>query len=86
MAKAVFLLCATTSIVCALLLLRAYRATASRLLLWSALCFVGLALNNGLLVVDRLLLPDTVDLSLWRQVPALIGIGLLLYGLVWDAE
>ena len=86
MAKAVFLLCATTSIVCAVLLLRAYRATASRLLLWSALCFIGLALNNGLLVVDRLLLPDTVDLSLWRQVPALIGIGLLLYGLVWDAE
>ena len=86
MAKAVFLLCATTSIVCAVLLLRAYRATASRLLLWSALCFIGLALNNGLLVVDRLLLSDTVDLSLWRQVPALIGIGLLLYGLVWDAE
>lgn len=86
MAKAVFLLCATTSVVCAMLLLRAYRATASRLLLWSALCFMGLALNNGLLVIDRVLLPDTVDLSLWRQVPALAGIGLLLYGLVWDAE
>lgn len=85
MAKAVFLLCALTSAVCAVLLLRAYRGSRSRLLLWSALCFAGLALNNGLLVVDRLILPD-VDLSLWRQLPAFAGIALLLYGLVWDEQ
>lgn len=86
MAKAVFLLCALTSLICAVLLLRSYRRTANRLLLWSGLCFVGLALNNGLLVVDRVLLPDSVDLSAWRQVPALVGVAVLLYGLVWDAE
>ena len=86
MAKAVFLLCALTSLACAVLLLRAYGRTHSRLLLWSGLCFIGLALNNGMLVIDRILLPDTVDLSLWRQVAALAGISLLLYGLVWDAE
>lgn len=85
MAKAVFLLCALTSLACAVLLLRAYGRRRSRLLLWSGLCFVGLALNNGLLVVDRLILPQ-VDLSVWRQVPATAGIALLLYGLVWDAE
>ena len=85
MAKAVFLLCALTSLACAVLLLRGYRRNASRLLLWSGLCFVGLALNNGLLVLDRVVLPD-VDLSTWRQVPALAGVGLLLYGLVWDAD
>ena len=85
MAKAVFLLCALTSLVCAVLLFRAYRGSRSRLLLWSALCFVGLALNNGLLVVDRIILPD-VDLALWRQVPAFAGIAVLLYGLVWDVE
>lgn len=85
MAKAVFLLCALTSLACAALLLRAYGRRRSRLLLWSGLCFVGLALNNGLLVVDRLILPE-VDLSLWRQVPALGGIALLVWGLVWDAE
>lgn len=85
MAKAVFLLCALTSLACVVLLLRAHRKSRSRLLLWSALCFVGLAMNNGLLVVDRIVLPD-VDLSLWRQVPALIGIAVLLYGLVWDAD
>lgn len=85
MAKAVFLLCALTSVTCAVLLLRAYGRSRTRLLLWSGLCFVGLALNNGLLVVDRLILP-AVDLSVWRQVPATAGIALLLYGLVWEAE
>lgn len=85
MAKAVFLLCALTSLACALLLWRAYRRSGSRLLLWSGLCFIGLALNNGLLVVDRLVLPN-VDLSVWRQVPAVAGVAVLLYGLVWDAD
>ncbi len=85
MAKAVFLLCALTSLVCALLLWRAYRRSSSRLLLWSSLCFAGLALNNGLLVVDRIVLPN-VDLSVWRQVPAVVGVAVLLFGLVWDAD
>jgi hypothetical protein len=85
MAKAVYLLCALTSLACATLLLRGYASRRSRLLLWSGLCFVALALNNGLLVVDRLVLPE-VDLSVWRQVPAVGGMALLVWGLVWDAE
>lgn len=85
MAKAVFLLCALTSLACAALLLRAYARRRTRLLLWSGLCFAALALNNGLLVVDRVILPE-VDLSLWRQVPAVFGIALLVWGLVWDAD
>jgi ABC-type enterochelin transport system permease subunit len=85
MAKAVFLLCALTSLACAALLLRAYARRHSRLLLWSGLCFVGLALNNGLLVIDRVILPDA-NLSVVRQIPAVGGIALLLWGLVWDAE
>ena len=86
MAKAVFLLCALTSLLCAVLLARGYGRSGSRLLLWSGLCFVGLAINNGMLVVDRILLPNDVDLSVWRQIPALAGVALLLYGLVWDAD
>ena len=85
MAKAVFVLCALTSASCALLLLRGYRRSRARLLLWSGLCFVGLALNNALLVVDRIVLPD-IDLSIWRQIPTAVGILLLIFGLVWDAE
>lgn len=83
MVETVYLLCAATSAVCALLLLRAHRRTGTPLLLWSGLCFVGLALNNAMLVIDLIVLPD-VDLSTWRLVPALAGVALLVYGLVWD--
>ena len=85
MAEAVYLLCAATSSLCAVLLVRAYARTGTRLLLWSGLCFTGLALNNALLVVDLILVPDT-DLSTWRLVPAVLGVALLLYGLIWEAE
>lgn len=81
----VYLLCAATSTVCALLLIRGYRRSRSRLLLWSAVCFVGLALNNLLLLIDLGVVP-WVDLSLWRIVPAVIGAGALLYALVWEAR
>ena len=86
MAEAVYILCAVTSFACAFLLIRGYMRTGARLLLWSSCCFVGLFLNNAVLFIDRVLLPATVDLSLWRNVPAVAGIALLLYGLVWEAE
>ena len=85
MAEVVYLLCALTGVVCAALLLRAHARTGTRLLLWSGLCFVGLALNNFVLVIDLLVVPD-IDLATWRLVPAVAGITLLLYGLVWDVE
>lgn len=83
MATIVYALCALTSVACAVLLLRGYRSTGARLLLWSGLCFAGLAVNNVLLFVDMRVVPS-MDLSLWRTFPALLGVGLLLYGLVWD--
>jgi uncharacterized protein DUF5985 len=85
MAETVYLLCAATSSLCAVLLLRGYGRTRTRLLFWSGLCFVGLAVNNALLVVDLMVVPD-VDLSTWRTVPAVFGLGLLLYGLTWESE
>lgn len=85
MAAIVYILCALTSLTCAVLLLRAYRSSGVRLLLWSGLCFIGLALNNALLFVDRRILPDT-DLYVVRSLPALAGLIILLYGLVWDSE
>ena len=85
MAEAVYLLCAATSSLCAVLLLRAYARTRTRLLLWSGLCFTGLALNNTVLVVDLIVVPD-IDLSTWRLVPAVVGVALLLYGLIWESE
>jgi len=85
MAMAIYLLCALTSLKCAILLFRGYGRSRGRLLLWSAICFSGLFLNNLLLVVDVRTGPAT-DLSVWRSLPALLGIAALLYGLVWDSD
>jgi hypothetical protein len=85
MAETVYLLCAATSTLCAVLLFRGYGRTRTRLLFWSALCFLFLAVNNAMLVIDLIVVPD-VDLSTWRTVPAVVGFGVLLYGLVWEAE
>jgi energy-converting hydrogenase Eha subunit G len=83
LATAIYILCALTSIICAALLLRGWSQTRARLLFWSALCFIGLALNNILLILDLTVLPD-VDLELWRTLPALVGVSLLVYGLIWE--
>jgi hypothetical protein len=82
---AILVLCALTSLACAVLLLRGWRRSRHRLLLWSGLCFTGLAANNALLVIDERFTP-TRDLSLLRTLPALVGVALLLYGFVWDAD
>jgi hypothetical protein len=85
MAAIIYSLCALTALLCAVLLLHAYWRGGYRLLLWSGLCFAGLTLNNGLLVVDKIVLPTT-DLSTWRSAVALAAMTVLLYGLIWDAE
>ncbi len=85
MGTVIYALCALTSLLCALLLARGYRRSRVRLLLWSSLCFAGLALNNVLLFIDLRVVPD-VDLSVWRSLPALAGLLVLVYGLVWDAR
>ena len=85
MASIIYSLCAITALLCAYLLLKAYRRGRQRLLLWSGLCFVGLTFNNLTLVVDKLVVPD-VDLSIWRTLIALVAMTVLLYGLIWGAE
>ena len=85
MSGIIYSLCAVTAAVCAWMLLNGYRSQKYRLLLWSGLCFVGLTLNNLLLVLDKVVLPE-VDLSLWRLSVALIAMTILLYGLIWDRE
>ena len=85
MAELVYVLCAATSIACAVLLLMGYQRSRTRLLFWSGLCFVGLALNNVVLFVDLVLVPS-VDLSLVRSGTALVGMLVLLFGLVWEAR
>jgi hypothetical protein len=81
----VYILCAATSTLCAILLMRGYRQSRARLLLWSSACFIGLALNNLLLVID-VRAGAALDLSVWRMVPAVFGGGALLYALIWETR
>lgn len=85
MPEFIFGLCAITALLCMYMLLRSYKKKGTRLLLWSGLCFAGLAINNILLVVDRLIGPS-IDLSTVRLIPAVLGIGLLLYGLILEND
>jgi hydrogenase/urease accessory protein HupE len=81
----IYSLCALAAALCAYLLLQSYRRGRYRLLLWSGLCFAGLAINNALLVLDKVILPD-VDLAVPRTLVALLAMMILLYGLIWDTE
>ena len=83
MGFAVYLLCSLTSLGCAVVLMRAYFKNRTRLLLWSSLCFVGIAVNNILLSVDFALGPS-YDLSTVRAVAGMLGMGVMMYGLIWD--
>jgi hypothetical protein len=84
MEPAVYILCTATALACAVLLLRGYRRTGVRLLLWTGLFFLLLTLENGLLFVDRILVPSRLDLTLVRASTALIAVVVLLYGLIWE--
>jgi len=86
MSAIIYSLCALTALGCAFLLLRGYRRSRYRLLLWSGLCFAGLTVNNLLLVIDKVALPPEQDLSLARTTVALISMIILLFGLIWDSD
>ena len=85
MAETIYILCALTSLGCALLLWRSFRRTRARLLFWSGLCFAGLFLNNLLLFVDLVVAPN-VDLAVPRALVALATLALFIYGLIFDAS
>jgi hypothetical protein len=81
----IYVLCMAASVVCAVLLARTYARTRSRLLLWTALSFTLLALNNLLLVLDMLVFRD-IDLWPARAITFQGAMILLLYGFVWEAD
>jgi hypothetical protein len=85
MAGLFYTLCALTALFCTCLLLRAYFRTRYKLLLWGGLCFLGLTLNNGLLVIDKHGFTD-MNLFTWRLLLALASMLVLLYGIIWDKE
>lgn len=78
-------LCTATAVICAFLLVRSWRRTRSRLLLWTAASFVLLAINSLLLVLD-LFVFRTVDLWPLRAISFDAAILVLLYGFIWEAD
>ncbi len=82
---AVYILCFVTSGACAYLLARNYWRTGTRLLMWSALCFSLLALNNAVVFLDALVIHD-VDLAIPRLTLSLAAVAVLLFGFIWDLE
>lgn len=80
-----YLLALLTSFACMVLLFRGYVKTGLRLLLWSALCFVGLTVNNLFLFLDLAIFTQ-IDLRPYRLGAALAGMLFLLYGFIWEAE
>ena len=80
----VYLLGFITSLACAWMLGRSYRQNGMRLLLWSAICFGFLALNNLALVFDLVVWPESVDLRLLRISLALAAVVSLIWGFVWE--
>ena len=85
-AATVYVLCALTALLCAVLLLQAWTRSRLPLLFWSGLCFVGLTASNTILVVDLLLLGPEISLLFWRNLSALAALSLLVYGLVWEMD
>ena len=81
----VYILCFLTSSACAWLLGRSYARSRTKLLLWSSACFVLLAGNNLMLVIDLLVFPD-VNLRISRLLLALAAVSVLIFGFVWDLE
>jgi hypothetical protein len=82
---AVYILCAATALACAVLLLRGYRRSRTRLLLWCGLCFLALSAENVVLFFDFVVYQD-VNLLALRRGFALVGVSVLLYGLIWEVR
>lgn len=78
-------LCVATSGLCAGLLLRSYSRNGFRLLLWSAICFTLLALNNLAVVFDIFVFPS-IDLTAVRASLSVAGVLTLLYGFIWEVN
>lgn len=81
----VYTLCFAASCVCAALLLHSYLRNRGRLLLWSAVAFGCLAVNNFFVLGDMILFPE-VNLLPYRYVAALAAVCVMIYCFIWEVE
>ena len=83
MPEATYVICTITSLASAALMLRSMRGSGGRLLLWGAVFFLGMALNNVALLINAM---TDADLSIAPNIVMLVSIAALLYGLIWDMK
>jgi hypothetical protein len=79
----VYLGCTLASTLCVVLLARGYARTQVRFLLWTSLCFLGLAANNLFLFLDDAM---GLDLRPLRDLSTLFAQVTLLYGFIWERD
>lgn len=84
-ATIVYCLCFATSAGCGWLLVRSYLRARAKILLWTASCFVLLAVNNFLVVLDMVLLPS-IDFQFPRLFANLAALAVLIYGFIWEID
>jgi hypothetical protein len=84
MSGLVYILCALTSLISGVLLIRGAFTRSGGLLFWSALCFFAYALHNVFLYVNFVILPQ-IDLLIAARLVAVAGIMLLNFGLIWHS-
>ncbi len=82
----IYLLCLAASVGCALLLVRSYLRNRTSLLLWTAICFFFIAMNNLFVVIDLVVLPTAIDLLPLRRLASLLAVSVLLFGFIWETE
>jgi hypothetical protein len=83
MSVVIYTLCAITSLVCAVLLLRAYQANHYRLLFWASIFFGGVTINNIFLILDKLVYTE-LDLLVLRLIVMQVALVSFIYGLIFD--
>ncbi|TWO70327.1 hypothetical protein FN976_15165 [Caenimonas sedimenti] len=86
MAALIYSLCALTCLACSVLLWRSWAGSRHPLLFWSGICFTLLTLNNALLVLDKVVYPVEVDLTVWRLSAALVALVVLVGGMIWEED
>jgi len=86
LATIVYFLCFAASAACGALLVRGYLRARTALLLWTAACFVLLALSNFLVILDLVFLPEGIDLQILRLTVTFIAVATLIYGFIWEID
>jgi CHASE2 domain-containing sensor protein len=78
-----YVVCAAVSLLSAVLLHRGWKRTRSRLVFWVYVAFVFLTISNVLLVWD---LVSAADFARVRPALIAVGLGSLIFGLVWEQD